>query len=359
MVNKTYTQRDFAAIAGLSTSTIVKMLKRGDIQKDSDGRIPAAELNRIYALNIAKYKEFGSLLITFDKTDEELTEIKQNYINSEYVKQHKNTLNFYTSIQDIIDTATNMNPIKTENNRDELSDNYNRKILATFISKYKVIVSNYMSTLLDTKEYESFCNLPAKLAYEYLLCGSFSETNGVVEIFLADKEAVKKINQHLDNKFRLLMIELHLYWEKEDQLVFDRALLDYDFFKKTGEVYNSYFSSKNPKRPSVYLNRHEKINVDLSNRNRGQHIKNNLDNLLTDDFVFLLNINSSKLNIGSDYVDDYTRELLTIIDSDMYSTVVITETGDIIKDKCLVYCYSLAPILARKSVKSYIDALRG
>lgn len=358
MTNKTYTQRDFAALVGLSTATIVKMLKRGDIQKDSDGRIPANEVYRIYTMNIAKYKEFGSLLITFDKTDEELEKIKQNYLNSQYAKTYKNTLKFYTSIQDIINTAKDINPIKANGNENEISDAYNKRILATFISKYKVIVANYMSTLLDNKEYESFCDLPAKLAYEYLLCGSFSETNGVVEAFLADEEVVKKINQYLDNKFRLLMIELHLYWEREDQLVFNRNILDYDFFKKTGEVYTSYFSNKDAKRPSVHLNRHDKISADLYTRNRGKRITHNLDNILTNGFVFLLNIDCNKLDITSDFIDDYTSDLLTVIDSDMYSTAIVTETGNTIKDKCEIYCYSLAPILARKSIKAYIDELK-
>ena len=62
MAKETYTQREFSELTGLSTATIVKMLKLGSIKRAADGKIPASEVEKAMKEKLKKYANKGTLI---------------------------------------------------------------------------------------------------------------------------------------------------------------------------------------------------------------------------------------------------------------------------------------------------------
>lgn len=64
-----FTHRDFAKAAGISTATVGKMVRQGEIQTTSEGHIPATELTKVYIKRVRKFAAFGTLVLCVDGAD--------------------------------------------------------------------------------------------------------------------------------------------------------------------------------------------------------------------------------------------------------------------------------------------------
>lgn len=320
MGDKSYTQRDFAALAGISTATVVKMVKSGELEKNAEGRISGSELQRVILSRIRKYADCGTLIITFGKSDEELDAMKENFLNSKYVKKDKDAIQYYDSINSIVNAVTK--PPVSDISLELMQERYNREILTAFATKYKSVIDSYFASLACTRRFECFSRLETSMAYDYLLYGRFLESHAYnkesADAFLNSSDCIKDVIQReADAKFDTVMREFNLVGDN-NQPLFRRTDLSEEFFKKSGELYNSFFYDSNGNRKVLFIKQCPKIAKNLAAFVTGKHTKSNIDRILSDGFYTIINMNSPA---------DYEMVLTTAF-SHVYSRIIIANTPE-------------------------------
>ena len=317
------TQRDFAALTGLSTATIVKMLKTGAINKSESGRIPKSEVIKVYINRIKKYAEYGTLLITFDKTSEEIEMLKQHFLDSSYADRYRDTIRCYNGVRDIIGVVTK--PSSTVDAK-TVNEQYNKEVLSLFMQKYCQVVDAYFISLVSVGQFKSFSSLTVVDAYEYLMFGKFSQENDEISSFLSDAVAVKEINQYIQVRFDSIVSELCLV-DKNDAPLFSRQMLSKDFFKREGELYKSFFYDTEGKLDPPFLKQNQKVLDNLIKSANGKRTKSSIDSILTDGFVSIINVDSSCANLLQSSGTFVEGDVLSEAYSGIYSKVIVTKSA--------------------------------
>lgn len=344
------TQRDFAALAGISTATVVKMVRSGELLKTENGRIPSSELIKIFSKRIQKYREFGTLILAFDKTDEEIEEIKKNFLHSDYAKKVKDTLAFYKGMKDIMIT---MNKPCSECSVEVelLQEKYNREILATLMTKYKFIVDTYFTGLAHTGRFKEFNKINVAAAISYLMYGVVPAdfVDDAVQAFLDSQSEATIITREMNSKFDVLMRELNLVGDN-NQPIFKRTVLTPEFFKKSGELYKVFFFDAQGNRSVLYLKPVVKTFGNLAKYANGKHIKSVIDTTLSDGFCSVVSYGDIDENVLHQSTEEMT--------SDFYSRIIVANSRESLLKSPNVYAVALVTLLSTSN-KVIFDELKG
>lgn len=348
MEEKTYTQREFSNITGLSTATIVKMLKNGELKKADNGEILKSEASRILTAKLKDSKSSGTLILYFNDSPVTMEQLI-DYTVSDIQKTTKSdaTPIEFNSINDIImrakDTQSNLLP-------DTLIRLYNIKVLKTFMLSYDSLVKSKLSSLYgqvlgtDGKEKEKrletelkYRELREKLPYEVLL-DLFYYKNVIYENSCLDEEVIKPLlksfsniisefQEDLDKNFGILMRKLFLIkFTKVNQpideceLYFTRDDLTPDFFECEGSLYSSFLCNKSIGNRPVALKQVPKIAIELKESLDNKRIKSNTKSLLENGYYTVVNMGASRAEV------DHTSEeasILSKIYNGLYSKILI------------------------------------
>lgn len=344
------TQRDFAALAGISTATVVKMIKSGELLKTESGRVPSSELIKILSKRIQKYREFGTLILAFDKTDEEIEEIKKNFLHSDYAKKVKDTLAFYKGMEDIVGTV-NKPCHKGSVEVELLQEKYNREILVTFMTKYKFIVDTYFTGLAHTGRFKEFNKINVAAAISYLMYGVVPADfiDDAVQAFLDKQSEASVITTEMNSKFDALMRELSLVGDN-NQPIFKRTALTPEFFTKSGEVYRSFFFDTQGNRSVLYLKHVAKTADNLAKYANGKHIKSVIDTTLRDGFCSVVSFDSIDESVLCQCTEEMTN--------DFYSRIIVANSRESLLKSSNMYAVALVTLL-NTSNKVIFDELKG
>lgn len=323
MASEFLTQREFAALAGLSTATVVKMIANGTIKKSESGRIPKSEIIKVYINRIKKYAEYGTLIVTFDKTEEEVEILKQRFLDSDYANRFRDTVRCYSGIRDLISVVTKPS---SSVNAETVQEQYNKEILSLFMQKYCQVIDAYFTSLASVGTFKTFSALSVFDAYEYLMFGKFSNESDVISSFLADTVAIKEISQYIQLRFDSIISELCLVGENGSPL-FSRQSLTKEFFKREGTLYNSFFFDGEGKKNTTFLKLNQKVLDGLINSANGKRAKSSIDSILTDGFVSVINVDSSCVNLLQSSGSFVEGDILSEACCGIYSKVIITKSA--------------------------------
>lgn len=325
-MKNTYSQREFANLIGVSTATLSNMIKSGEIKKAPDGRIPQIEIQHYYENVIRKYANRGTLIITNQASDTDISSIKESF-ESACIEKEDKTPRYFNSVYEIISEANKFEDTgSSEVQMQLLQERYNLAVLSALIQQYQSKAADYFTSLVVNKKYPDFCKLPCEIAFDLILYGKIyveGYFDSAVEDYLASVDScMQDIQFAMDSRFDLLMRELKLVG-KDDQLLFKRTQLTPDFFNKSGSLYNSFFYNKG-KKDVVYIAMNEKIKKTVIGKSQGRKIKDNIENLLSDNFYTICNIDGSDegaSKIASVIGSGYYGNLLVMMDESSYSKV--------------------------------------
>lgn len=292
-MNKTYSQRDFAHLVGVSTATVANMVKSGEIKKGVDGHIPQAEVQRYYENIVRKLSSRGTLVITLNETEEGINKIKTDFERF-YADEKQTVPCCFSSVNDIITKASHKESSEDTSVKAALvQEKYNVAVLNSFMQQYKTVVVNYFASLVTDKSYPDFCKLPCEIAFDLLLYGKvFAKGyyDSAVEDFLDSVQGcIDAIQFSINARFDLLMRDLKLVG-KNDQLLFRREQLTPEFFECKGALYNSFFYDNSGRKDICYISHNEKIIKAVLGKSQGKKIKENIVNLLDGGFYTICNI---------------------------------------------------------------------
>lgn len=349
------TQRDFAALTGLSTATVVKRIKNGTITRASSGRIPKSEVIKTYIDRIKKYAEYGTLVITFDKDEDELELLKQHFLSSSYVGKLRDTIRCYSGVRDIIGVVTKPN---TSVDAKTVQEQYNKEVLNLFMQKYCQVVDSYFVSLASNGMFKSFSALSVSDAYDYLMFGKFFNVTDASSSFLADAVAVKEINQYVQVRFNSIMTELCLVGQDGSSL-FTRDALCKEFFNKEGDLYNSFFFNSNGQKEVVFLTQSQKVVDSLIKSANGRRTKATIDTVLSDGFVSIINVDSSCVNLLQSTGSYVEGDVLSEACCGAYSRVIVNKSATELAS-CTENGLCVLPMLLQKTSSAsvvYDDSL--
>lgn len=298
MAEKYYTQRGFAAAAGISTATVVKMIKSGRLQKAEGGRIPASELRKFLIDVMRKHSDNGTLMLCVGKSDEEIAEMKASVEKDCLAKGQ--AVHYFDDFNDIIRTAADYTPSEASAKFNTVK--YNKQVLDTFIRKYRSSAEGYFSSLVSSNRFPAFCSLPASVAYDLVFYG---KAEGDLD---SVADCLPVIQREMNDIFRMIVEELCLTGDDNHPL-FQRKDLDADFYNKSGAVYD-LFVGENP----VVLKQCGRIAESLAQSVRGSHLKDSIGRLLDDVFYTIC-------NAGDD------SGYLELISSGVYGRIIVNAGG--------------------------------
>lgn len=294
MVDKHYTQRGFAAAAGISTATVVQLIKSGRIQKGEGGRIPATELRKFFIDVMRKCSANGTLMLCVGKSDDEVAELKQSV--DESYQANGVVARYFADINEIIRTAADYTQSEASTKINIVK--YNKQVLDAFIKKYKSSAKEYFSNLVSSGRFPEFSNLPASVAYEIVFYGKSA----------VDLSCMSVIQNEMDSRYRVIIDELCLTGDNNAPL-FKRTDLDAEFYNKSGAIYN-LFVGDDP----VLLKKCDSILQEVAQSALGSHLKSSIRSLLDDAFYTICNVDGE---------DNY----LELISSGVYGRILVKD-GD-------------------------------
>lgn len=348
MEEKTYTQREFSNITGLSTATIVKMLKNGDLKRADNGEILESEASRIIISKLKDARVKGTLILCFDDspvTKEQLIAYAVDDIQK--TTKSSTTPMKLDSIDDIILKARD---IQSGLLPDTMVRLYNIKVLKTFMLSYDSIIKSKLGSLYgqvlgtDDKEKDKrletelkYRELREKLPYEVLLDLFYYKkviyTNSsldkeIIEPLLASlSDVIEEIQGELDKDFSALMKKLFLVsFEKVNQsvddcnLLFTRDDLTPSFFECSGKLYNSFLSNKNIGGRPVALKQVPKIAAELKESLDNKRIKSNTKSLLESGYYTIVDIKDSTAGV---YHSSEEALIISKLYNGLYSKILI------------------------------------
>lgn len=294
-MSKTYSQRDFAHLVGVSTATVANMVKAGEIKKGADGHIPQTEVQRYYENIVRKLSARGTLVITLNETEEGINRIKSDF-ERYYASEKQAVPSYFSSVNDIIAKASHKESSgDTTIEAALVQEKYNVAVLNSFMQQYRAVVVNYFASLVSDGEYPGFCKLPCDIVFDLLLYGKvFAEGyyDSAVEDFLSSvQDCISAIQFSINAKFELLMRDLKLIG-KDNQLLFRREHLTPEFFECKGALYNSFFYNNSGMKDICYISHNEKIIKAVLGKSQGKKIKENIINMLDDGFYTICNIST-------------------------------------------------------------------
>ena len=325
MEEKTYTQREFSSITGLSTATIVKMLKNGDLKRADNGEILESEASRIIISKLKDARVKGTLILCFDDspvTKEQLIAYAVDDIQK--TTKSSTTPMKLDSIDDIILKARD---IQGGLLPDTMVRLYNIKVLKTFMLSYDSIIKSKLGSLYgqvlgtDGKEKDKrletelkYRELREKLPYEVMLdlfyykkviyTNSSLDREIIEPLLISFSDVIEEIQKDLDKDFDVLMKKLFLVnYEKANQpidkcdLLFTRDALTPSFFECSGTLYNSFLSNKNIGGRPVALKQAPKIAAELKESLDNKRIKANTKSLLESGYYTIVDIKDSTAGV--------------------------------------------------------------
>jgi hypothetical protein len=320
----TYTQKEFATAVGISTATVASMLKNGTLRRAANGRIPKEELRR-YFENMIKSMSKGTYILTFDKADDEIYSLRNDF-ESSCTEKNMPVPAYFDSISQIMEEAgkDSMTDIPSDDSfLKQMQIKYNRAVFDAFITQYKSKAFDYLNKLIYNKEVQKSKKLPSVIAYDLVFYGrilsegySDEEKQSYMDS-LGDE--FKIIDDYMNVIFNALMRELMLL-DHKNQLLFTRNDLTYEFLHKEGDLYEKFFYKKDGdngnKREYAFLIQHnQKILQSVTSKAKGRTIKGNIQSLLGDGFYTVCNVKTTdKLFINN---------VIKMLGSGFYSRVLI------------------------------------
>ena len=302
MVNTNVTQRDFATLAGISTTTVVAMLKDGRLQRGSDGKIPPSQIKDILLNRLRSQFKIGDLLITLNADKDEQAKAILALLAAE-IKEGNNSL---IAIQDKEALYQYITEFKApeETNNFVHKTLYNKKILHNFINSYIKVMENTFFEFLKDDSFRELCSLPANVLHDFIFYDQLPEEyNGVA--------CITSVRDRLDSLFSDLMIANGLVKSSEtNELLFSRKDISASFLDKKNSnlLYNNIIT--NNIKPIVVANTASKSQIYVEeNRN----IDAGLSSLVDNGYYTLLNCKEH---------EDYYK-LAEILSSRLYNKLVI------------------------------------
>lgn len=348
MEEKTYTQREFSNITGLSTATIVKMLKNGDLKRADNGEILESEASRIIISKLKDARVKGTLILCFDDspvTKEQLIAYAVDDIQK--TTKSSTTPMKLDSIDDIILKARD---IQGGLLPDTMVRLYNIKVLKTFMLSYDSIIKSKLGSLYgqvlgtDGKEKDKrletelkYRELREKLPYEVMLdlfyykkviyTNSSLDREIIEPLLTSFSDVIEEIQKDLDKDFDVLMKKLFLVnYEKANQpidkcdLLFTRDVLTPSFFECSGTLYNSFLSNKNIGGRPVALKQAPKIAAELKESLDNKRIKANTKSLLESGYYTIVDIKDSTAGV---YHSSEEALIISKLYNGLYSKILI------------------------------------
>lgn len=348
MEEKTYTQREFSNITGLSTATIVKMLKNGDLKRADNGEILESEASRIIISKLKDARVKGTLILCFDDspvTKEQLITYAVDDIQK--ATKSSTTPMKLDSVDDIILKARD---IQGGLLPDTMVRLYNVKVLKTFMLSYDSIVKSKLGSLYgqvlgtDGKEKDKrletelkYRELREKLPYEVMLdlfyykkviyTNSSLDREIIEPLLVSFSDIIEEIQKDLDKDFGVLMKKLLLVnYEKANQpidecdLLFTRDELTPSFFECSGTLYNSFLSNKNIGGRPVALKQAPKIAAELKESLDNKRIKANTKSLLESGYYTIVDIKDSTAGV---YHSSEEALIISKLYNGLYSKILI------------------------------------
>lgn len=360
MAKETYTQREFSELTGLSTATIVKMLKLGNIKRAADGKIPASEVEKAMKEKLKKYANKGTLILIFEDSpfpkDALINAVIEDLksAQTDVDEEDRVTPICISSINDIIEKATEGDSkLPTE----ELIRIYNRRVLKEFMIEYDSMIKDFIHNIAgktlahESKEKEkreriadTYREIREELPYEALLDLMYYEKviyfkdnprqqEVVNNILNSCADDIKRLQMILDAKFDLIMRKLFLvqgdpYMDVANATpLFTRSMLSPDFFECRGSLYNSFFKDSTDSCKPVVLRQVPKIAESMKTTLATRRRKANLDTLLKAGYYSIITLNST--NLTSEFED----ALIMNICSGLYNKIVVNLTADDFKSR--------------------------
>jgi hypothetical protein len=315
MGNKAYTQRDFAALAGISTATVVNMVKNRELSKTPEGRIPQIEIRNIILKRIAKYASKGSIVLTLNEDLDTQAKALDKFLQ-EQVNLSNKSLKFFGSIDDIVNSLTMSNHNSEIKGKYFAVSAYNKKVINTFIDSYKTIVNNLFIDTVSNAKYNNLSNLPASTLYNLMLYDKVDDYDEAIGTYEKD---VNNIQIEIHSLFDNLMRKLYLVNPKNDkELLFNRSDIDADFLNKSfnSELYKLLVIGTENK-GVVELKNCPSIAKDINLSIQGKILKTGIDDLLRNGYYTTFNYND---NVG---------ELLSLVTSGAFGHIyVYNEVGN-------------------------------
>jgi hypothetical protein len=321
----TYTQKEFATAVGISTATVANMLKNGTLKRAVNGHIPKEELLR-YFENMIKSTSKGTYILTFDKTEDEVYSLIDNF-ESFCTDNDMSIPTYFDSIDQIIEEAGKDS--MTDIPSDQMQIKYNRAVFDAFISQYKNKAFDYLNKVIYNNEIQEFSKLSSNVAYDLVFYGR------ILSEGYSDKEKqsymdslgdeFKIIDDYMNVIFNALMRELMLL-DHKNQLLFTRNDLTYEFLHKEGDLYEQFFYKKdgdngNKREYAFPIQHNQKILQSVTSTAKVRTIKGNIQYLLKDGFYTVCNvkttdkliINNVAKTLGSGF---YSRVLIAVSENE-------------------------------------------
>ena len=273
MAEKVYTQQEFANLAGISTATVVKLLKEGSIKRDVSGHIPEIELKKYYINSARKYAVNGVLIVSYNAPDDALDTLKSDMLQVLKHGDDKKKPVYVGSFSTLVEQLLYEGYSETNRDKEAIKQRkYNKKILHLFITKYKDYIFSTMRSMLNNKDFEKFMELSFKDLFRLLAFVSDTAPYPDDEVFTKHLE---DFYLEINKKFEALMQELNLV-DSDSKPIFSRENITQDFLEERGSLYDSFFNDKNGLHGLTELRGYKKLIDSMSNANIGQRFKDNL-----------------------------------------------------------------------------------
>lgn len=357
MVEKTYSQREFATLVGLSTATVSRMVASRKIRTVSEGdkRIPASEVDVILREQLQKFRKFNQLFLIARGSGELFEETKadiKNYFEAQKASAELRlaTPNYVESARDIVpryidsleEVFTGINDYKA--NRliptQDLQVKLQNKMLlealiAEFITRYRGLClkkiasfaddgttksikegnpdrSIKLSTVLNKRRVNEILEkIPLGILKNVVFYGlnkvelpeELREVSGV-------SEALADIDKQMKLAFDTLMYDLSLI-QPEDTFLFERADLSADFFDGQGDIYDKAVNNlirgiSSPLAEEV----RKKVKCKFENAVQKSAVENTIDS-----GVYMI------VNICANMSKEEINKVIDLLDSNVFGTV--------------------------------------
>lgn len=287
MVDTNLTQREFAVLAGISTTTVVAMLKDGRLQRSSDGKISPDQLRNIVLDRLKKQVKTGDLLITLNADKEEQAKAIMALLKAEIAEGNKSLI--AAPYKDSLYEYIIKFKAPVENNNFVQKNLYNKKMLHNFINNYIKVMENTFFEFLRDDSFEDLCSIPANILYDFIFYDKLPEQYTGVACL---DSAQNKLNSIFDE----LMISSGFVKSLETkELLFSRKDITASFLaKKTSNLLYNDILVNNIK-PVVVANTTSKLQIyEEENRN----IDAGLTSLVENGYYTLINCKDSINYIG-------------------------------------------------------------
>lgn len=234
-----FSQRQFAKITGISTVTLSKMVKGGNIKLQPDGKISSTEIRKLVIMQLKK-KYTDSVFLFHLGSKEGCAKTIENLV--EFCKKPKKkgdkSLIYYVSIDKLIDEIISYEPDSLS--KANLEKHYIEHICKDFLSKYKqtmqsVFLSRSAENLCTEPDTVSLNDLPNGIVYDLIMQGHSDKFD--VESNSGVVNTLKTLNGILDKKVESLINSLQLT-DKDNKPLFERSDLTPDVLESVASFYD-------------------------------------------------------------------------------------------------------------------------